>query len=40
MATFNGTASNDTLIGGSAADDLHGFGGNDYICSATPATTR
>jgi Ca2+-binding RTX toxin-like protein len=39
MATFNGTEGNDTLIGGSAADDLHGFGGNDFMQGGDGADT-
>jgi Ca2+-binding RTX toxin-like protein len=31
MATINGTAGNDTLAGGNAADSITGFGGNDSL---------
>ncbi len=31
MATFNGTEGNDTLIGGAAADEVNGNGGNDFL---------
>src|SRR5919106_3277237 len=39
MATFNGTEGNDTLIGGAAADDLHGNGGNDFLQGGDGADT-
>ena len=39
MATLNGTEGNDTLIGGTAADDLHGFGGNDFLQGGDGADT-
>lgn len=39
MATYNGTEGNDTLIGGSAADDLHGNGGNDFLQAGEGADT-
>ena len=39
MATFNGTEGNDTLIGGAAADDLHGLGGNDFLQGGDGADT-
>ena len=31
MAIYNGDDGNNTLIGGSASDELNGFGGNDFI---------
>src|SRR3954471_12223873 len=31
MATFNGTEGNDTLNGGTEADDVNGLGGNDFL---------
>src|SRR3954465_12441966 len=31
MATFNGTAGNDTIIGGADNDSIVGFGGNDSL---------
>jgi Ca2+-binding RTX toxin-like protein len=31
MATFYGTANNDSLIGGADNDTLYGYGGNDFL---------
>ena len=39
MATFNGTEGNDTLNGGTAADEVNGLGGNDFLQGGDGADT-